>query len=232
MTEAQTPSVVQAAIEGLEVFQREADITGFFSHAGQPIPKVIVRVPKKGAEMKAIMSAYQSAEGIARGAGSAKDLAKMDGDLLHELKMASIVWEAFRDPDDPSKPAFITAEWLFDTLDSDEIGCLLRLLEEVRKEKATTPWTIDLEAVETFLSLCGQADSDETIMVVMARMDRDFLASITPYAMNTWYEERASVELERTAWDEERASLQARIAKLEAPPTKPRKASKGRNAKG
>jgi hypothetical protein len=182
----------QAALESRERYSRKVDVARFFTHTGDPLPSVSVVIPRKGDEMRAIASAYNEAATIAKGAGNAAEDCKRDGDLVNELKTICVLWEAYRDADNPAAPAFIDPVWMRDNLDSDQLGCLLRTLEEVRKHRGPLPWEFDAETVEAVRDRCVALYDSDVPEVALANMDHTYLTSFVVFAMKQWADERAA----------------------------------------
>lgn len=184
-----TKSRLQTALEQRERYTKDFDVADFFTAGGTELPRIAMRIPTKAEEIRSIAMAYADAATLTKAAGSSAAEAKTDGDLINELKTVAVLWHACRDADDPKRPAFDHHLWMLDNLDSDQLGTLLRLLEECRKHRGPLPWEVNADQVEAVRQGCVEAWSTDVPERVLAVMDHSYLTTLTVTAMKMWDED-------------------------------------------
>src|SRR5688572_24807416 len=121
-------------IEDRPRWRREVDITGFYGHTGDRLPKVLVQINTKSEDIDAIVAAHEAVTREAERARDGKDAAKSDEDLTLDLKTIEALWRAYRDANDPECPAFPSPEWMKARLDTDQIAYLLNVYTACRRD--------------------------------------------------------------------------------------------------
>lgn len=151
------------------------DVAGFFSIAGNPIPKIAIRINVKGEEDRAVVDAHRYSENLAKGTDAAKD-----DDLLRESKVVHALWTACRAVDEKGEPtimgAFPSPGWMRDNLTSDQLAALLNLYNDIRQRQSPWPYKFDDEDVERLAMLCADGADTEVPTALLAGVEREMLS--------------------------------------------------------
>jgi len=119
---------------------------------GETKAKVAIRLPYKTEQDRALQGAHAYMVKRANATPSVLN----DPEILTDAKSAFIVAECCRDPDRPDEmPLWPSGEEVSQDLTTDEIGVLVRMVNEVRAKLGPTPETIDDEKVEAFATMAA-----------------------------------------------------------------------------
>lgn len=179
-------SKLQIALEQRERYKLTCDPGPLLG--ADTLPKVTIQIPRKEEEMKAIAMAHRDLDEIARVAGTGKERIKSDEDLLEELKLVNVLHFACRDAEDPKRPAFAHPLWMRENLDSDQLGSLLRLLEQARAARGPLESELSEERVMAYRQAVADAWDTPLPEQVLSRMDHPFLVSFCAYALKLWHD--------------------------------------------
>jgi hypothetical protein len=128
----------------------EFPVERYFS-LGAEVAKVAIRVATSREQDMALAAAHDY---VVRMAGKS-DSAKSDVDLIHDAKASAIVASVVRDPTTPDMmPVWPTVDVVKEDLSSDQLGVLLRLVNEVRARFGPVDSELDDGKVE---ALAGMA---------------------------------------------------------------------------
>jgi hypothetical protein len=218
------PTAFQRALASRERYQQTLDISGFFGPGGKPLPKAAVRIPRKSEDISAIAAARQDARNVAKSANLEADSFDDDDRVVAELEQLWILYHAFRDAEDPDKPLFHDPVWMRENLDNDQLGCMRRLLEEVRKRRGPLEWDLSEERIEAIRQLCVEHYDKPVPEQVLAHMDHIYLTAFVVEAMKQWHDERRELlhrlgenDGEAFSDDEIKAAAEIVIRDSEAP---------------
>jgi len=171
------------------VFEQTLPVDHIF---GDGAPAITFRIPPKDVEWQAITAAYQDADQRSKMAGDLADEIKRDTDLVEELKTATLLWHACRDAENPNQHAFSSPEVLAKLFDSDHIGSLMRLLEEVRVARGPHPGEdLDREQLEDVREGIVATWGSDMPERLLAPMTHTFLTRFTIMALKFWADDVA-----------------------------------------
>lgn len=165
-------SAVTKAIEALNQNRatEEIEIAGYFTLGEKGVPNILVRVPTKWEQDRAIDLAHAYAKKVA-GEGDARK----DDDILADAKSACIAWYACRDAEDPKYHAFPSSEWMAKNLSAEQIGTLVRLVNGVRAKFAPTPLTLDSETLDRMVAQVAEVGATDLPERALAGWPREML---------------------------------------------------------
>lgn len=181
--------------------QHAIDVSGFITHTGEPLPRIVFRVNSKADEIAAIRAAHIAADRVAHGLteGARKELLD-DQDLLTDLKTCEALWRCCRDADNPAEPAFVAPEWMLEQLSTDELSALLNCYLECRKRSGPLAWQISREWVQSVRdAIVAMAGDDEVPTTVLASFSREYLTDFVVAMAHAWAEDVAAQPAQQVA---------------------------------
>lgn len=110
-------------LESLPEYREAFDVSGFFGLAGEVLPRVMIREPKKADEDAAVTSAHKYLE----------TLDHQDVDVLEDAKSIELLFRVCRDPEKPSYPRFPGPEWMRKNLTGWHVAKLMALVCSVQE---------------------------------------------------------------------------------------------------
>ncbi len=189
-------SLLGQAIELRKPHSWPFDVNGIFGLAGKKVHKINVHVPRKGDEESALIAAHRHVQDLTQGAEAARE----DQDIVHDAKAREIIQRACWDEDD-SKQAFYGSEWINKNITGDQLGVLLNLVNEARRnEPGATRWDSSDDVVESIITLCVRASDTPLAERVMVQYQREYLTSpVVILALKIYELRRPGVTVTRDA---------------------------------
>lgn len=160
------------------------------NHDGTAITRAVVRINTKTEDIRAIRAAYEALDNEATKVRSGKDDFKADKDVLTDLKSINALYEAFRDPDNPLMPLFVTPQWMSDNLSTTTLDGLLNAYLTCSAEAAGQPVTADdypLEELRQAIMLGWDTELPEAVLLPYGR---EHLAHMVALVMHAWTNDR------------------------------------------
>lgn len=175
-----TTAEICTAVRAQPRWMLPIDITDLvlYQHTGERIPKLAIRLLTRNEQDDAAAAAHAHVARLAARAEGGRDATKADEELLYEAKSIECVWRAFRNPDNPAEPAFISPEWIRDTYDTDQIATLVNLYNEARKQRYPDAWRIDLERVRALAMTCGTTAGTDFPEKILAPCSREYVTQL------------------------------------------------------
>ena len=134
----------------------EFDVDGFIS-MGEERRKVAIRVATKREQDIALAGAHAYVSKMATKTPSFA----ADSEIVDDAKSAFIVSACCLDPANGMLPVWPTGEVVTEDLTADQIGVLVRLINEVRSKEGPVPTELTDDRVEAFITLASEnADND------------------------------------------------------------------------
>ncbi len=163
---------------------------GVVGPEGETLTRVCYRINTKAEDNDALVAAHATVHRLSqRAEGGAQDF-KSDADALNEAKNVQAMLRACRDPDDPSSPLFLAAEWMEKHFDTDILGGLMNGYNEVRARKNGLPWEVHDTDVDTIRDTCVGAFDSELPEMVLALYTREYISHVLILTAKRWHDER------------------------------------------
>lgn len=179
-------SALAAGIEARGRRGAVVDCSRFMGLGQKPCGPAFVQVPSVADELEAVDAAQIHASKLTL------EATRKDPDFINTAKSVELVWRAFRDDADRKYPLFPGPDWMRANLTSDEIGALLNILLEVRREHGPDPVVIQGETVQIIADAC--AKSDAMASNILAGLSREQLTAAFVLLSIDWARRGVNVE--------------------------------------
>ncbi len=179
-------SALAAGIEARGRRGAVVDCSRFMGLGGKPCGSAFVQVPSVADELESVDAAQTHASKLTL------EATRKDPDYINTAKSVELVWRAFRDDADRKYPLFPGPDWMRANLTSDEVGALLNILLEVRREHGPDPVVIQGETVALIADAC--AKSDTMAGNILAGLTREQLTSAFVLLSIEWARRGVNVE--------------------------------------
>ena len=163
-------------------------------HDGGSLTDVVFRTNTKGEDNKAVAAAHGYVAQVAKIAQGGSESFKEDSDVLNDEKSIQALYLACRDPGENSVgPLFITADWMRDNLDTDQIGGLLNAYMECRARKNGLPFDITDVHIDAIRDACVLAFDTNLPEAILAPYKREYLSHLAILMAKRWHDERQRI---------------------------------------
>jgi hypothetical protein len=141
---------------------------------GDEVQKIAIRVPRKREQDAALDSARKYVAKMLEKGEKPEDAPE----FFEDAKAAAIVAVCCLDPEQDMLPVWPTLDVVTEDLTPDQIGVLVRLINEVRAKDGPTPDLLDDERVEAFATMAGLAASTDTPDSLLTPLPHPYLVHL------------------------------------------------------
>lgn len=109
-----------------------------------------------------------------------------DASFLEDAKQAEILWRAYRDEKDPTKPAFPSPEWMRNTFTAHEFSRLYLHFERAVEKDSAPDLLLTQDQREAFAKAIALASEFSDADRVVARLSRLVLVDLLLWVCREW----------------------------------------------